>query len=194
MLAKCTVYKKYVEQYLAKRKAKHPFMKPVKVQKFADNEEQDSMEQCHLVSYILLEQFLDELQQLDKGRALEVAAGDGRTTKDLLRHRFEKVDCFDRCPVAVKKLEALRAKYPKIDLVDQATMQGYVWQRQYTGIFLRWCSGYLTDLELVAFLKTAANQLQPSAVKTTRHHSPGAFIFVFDNVLGPKERAVSVKG
>ena len=31
VLAKCTVYKKYVEQYLAKRKAKHPFMKPVKV-------------------------------------------------------------------------------------------------------------------------------------------------------------------
>lgn len=73
-------------------------------------------------------------------------------------------------------------------------MQGYVWQRQYAGIFLRWCSGYLNDLELVSFLKTAANHLQPSAVKTTRYGSPGAFIFVFDNVLGPKERAVPLKG
>ena len=50
---------------------------------------------CHEGSYQILGQFMDELQQLDKGRALEVAAGDGRTTKDLLRHRFEKVDCFD---------------------------------------------------------------------------------------------------
>ena len=67
----------------------------MKVKKYADTKEQKAMLVCHEGSYQILGQFMDELQQLDKGRALEVAAGDGRTTKDLLRHRFEKVDCFD---------------------------------------------------------------------------------------------------
>lgn len=93
--AKFPMYKKYVEQFLAKRKARYPLMNQVKVQKYADTKEQKAMLDCHEGSYQILGQFMDELQQLDKGRALEVAAGDGRTTKDLLRHRFEKVDCFD---------------------------------------------------------------------------------------------------
>ena len=67
-----------------------------------------------------MRRFLDELKHLNKGRALDVAAGDGKVTKDLLNKRFEYVDCFDQCPTGVKKLEELRQLVPVIDLVDQA--------------------------------------------------------------------------
>ena len=67
--------------------------------------------------------FLDEFDHIAHRRALEVAAGDGQVSRDILINRFEKVDCFDQCPVAIKKLEALRMRFPEIDLVDQAKMQ-----------------------------------------------------------------------
>ena len=35
------------------------------------------------------------LEYLDRSRALEVAAGDGRVTKDVLKDLFMAVDCFD---------------------------------------------------------------------------------------------------
>ena len=35
-------------------------------------------------------------------------------------------------------------------------MQSYFWEAQYSLILLRWCIGYLSDQELVAFLKNAA--------------------------------------
>ena len=82
---------------------------------------------------------------MEKSRALEVAAGDGQLTDDLLGQLFQRVDSFDQCPVAVSKLEELRQKVKAIDLVDQASMQNYQWQRVYSGIFLRWCIGYLKD-------------------------------------------------
>ena len=72
---------------------------------------------------------------------------------------------------------------PEMDLVDQATMQSYPWERQYTGVVLRWCTGYLDDQELVAFLKKASSSLKPSRARTTRYQGPGSFVLVFDNVL-----------
>lgn len=53
------------------------------------------MEECHKSSLALIRRFLDELDYLGRGRALDVAAGDGRVAMDILRRRFEKVDCFD---------------------------------------------------------------------------------------------------
>ena len=35
-------------------------------------------------------------------RALEVAAGDGQASRDLLQNFFEAIDCFDQCPNAIK--------------------------------------------------------------------------------------------
>jgi len=63
------------------------------------------MEHCHLESVKVLETLMDQLPSLSYERCLSVAEGDGRLIKDLLRFRFEAIDCFDHCPIAVKKLE-----------------------------------------------------------------------------------------
>jgi len=75
---------------------------------FANQEEVREMNECHAKSVKLLEVVFDKLHHIDRGRVLEVAAGDGRVSRDLLMTRFEAIDCFDQCPVAVKQLELLQ--------------------------------------------------------------------------------------
>ena len=53
------------------------------------------MAECHKDSIKFMRSFLQQFQYLDGERALEVAAGDGLTTRDLLRDKHEVVDCFD---------------------------------------------------------------------------------------------------
>ena len=65
---------------------------------------------CHKRSIEHIENLFDKLAEMGTGRALEVAAGDGQVSMDLLQHYFEDIDCFDRCPVAVQKLEELQER------------------------------------------------------------------------------------
>jgi len=66
------------------------------------------MSHCHDRSILLLQKFMDGLDHLGTNRSLEVAAGDGQVTRDLLKNYFSDIDCFDQCPIAVKKLEILQ--------------------------------------------------------------------------------------
>ncbi len=80
---------------------------PKQVQVYANQEEVEEMNKCHHPSVALLEPFLARFPLLEYHRALEVAAGDARLSRDLLRFRYRAIDCFDQCPVAVKKMERL---------------------------------------------------------------------------------------
>lgn len=53
------------------------------------------MQNCHLGSITLLDTFIGQLSTFKKKNALEVAAGDARLSKDLLRTMFNNIDCFD---------------------------------------------------------------------------------------------------
>jgi len=108
--------------HLAKAPNRNKRGKESGIRVFANEVEEREMEDCHGESIKLLEVVLDQLRHLDKGRVLEVAAGDGRVARDLLMNRFEAVDCFDQCPMAVKKLEELQKQHEIIERVDQATM------------------------------------------------------------------------
>ena len=63
------------------------------------------MSHCHHRSISLLQKFIDGLDHMGTQRVLEVAAGDGQVARDLLKSYFSEIDCFDQCPIAVKKLE-----------------------------------------------------------------------------------------
>ena len=65
------------------------------------------MNLCHFPSIQVLKELFKQLPSLRFDKALEVAAGDGQLTKDLLRLEFREIDCFDQCPTSVKKLELL---------------------------------------------------------------------------------------
>lgn len=145
--------------HFARTLANNPKVKKRQVQVYADPEEQHEMQLCHAASIELLNNFLDQLPSLHCERALEVAAGDGRVTNDLLIGRFTAIDCFDLCYESVKKLEQLQLAHHQIKKVDQAAMQSYYWEHTYSLILVRWCVGYLSDGEAVAFLKKARSYL-----------------------------------
>ena len=117
------------------------------------------MAHCHQKAIILLEEFIKSMTSLGTKRALEVAAGDGQASRDLLQNFFEAIDCFDQCPNAIKQLEMLQDSIKKIQKVDQATMQSFFWEELYDCILLRWCVGYLGDEELIVFLNQAIKHL-----------------------------------
>ena len=66
-------------------------------------------------------------------------------------------------------------------------MQSFLWEEQYTGVFVRWCIGYLSDKELIAFLKQAAIHLYKSSKARTRGSNVRSLILVMENVAPPGE-------
>ena len=53
------------------------------------------MEQCHAASIEEVRKLMSELPSMKRESVLEVAAGDGRLSKDLLKDIFQRIDCFD---------------------------------------------------------------------------------------------------
>ena len=102
------------------------------------------MEVCHTECIKIAKKFFSELKYLDRRRCLEVEAGDGKASKDLLKDLFVAIDYFDTSFEAVKKLEQLQGILRVIKKVDQTTMQNYYWSEKYTCIFIRWCIDYLS--------------------------------------------------
>ena len=95
-------------------------VEPIRI--FANDAEQRNMEKCHAASIQEIRKFMSELPSMKKESVLEVAAGDGRLSKDLLKDIFLRIDCFDQCPQAVAQLEMLRQSILQINFVDQYTM------------------------------------------------------------------------
>ena len=120
--------KKLITEYLQDKKVKRPAQDTEQIRIFANDAEQSNMEKCHAVSIKEIRKFMSELPSMKKESVLEVAAGDGRLSKDLLKGIFQRIDCFDQCPQAVAQLEMLRQSIIQINFVDQYTMQTYFWQ------------------------------------------------------------------
>ena len=103
---------------------------------------------------------MTKLNDFGKGRALDVSCGDGRVTRELLLRYFDKIDMFDQCKEGIEKCKALKRDNPeKIDRVDIYQMQTFKWKERYDRVFLTWCTGYLTNDELINFLKKAKSYL-----------------------------------
>ena len=63
------------------------------------------MAQVHKASVNILEAFLAKLATIKYSRALDVGAGDGRVTKDLLHRLFAAVDLLEPCKDDIDKIK-----------------------------------------------------------------------------------------
>ena len=72
---------------------------------------------CGPICIEVMKNFLDKLEEPGRLRALDVAGGDGRFTKDLLLERFDKVDLFDVCPTACRKAKQALRDHPNFGFV-----------------------------------------------------------------------------
>lgn len=152
-----------VDQEWYKKVVKHLYNRRTRVGKakdqtnriFATEKEQAKMEKANKPSIELMKEFLTNLDSLEYTRALDVAGGDGRVAKELLCDLFPAVDFFDQCQVAVDMVRQVKPLIPKLKHVDQETMEQYEFKEQYTLIMMSWCSGFIEDDDLIAFLLKA---------------------------------------
>ena len=59
---------------------------------------------------------------------------------------------------------------------------------------MRWCIGYLSKDEAIAFLKKAKDHLYKKPIESTRSHFPSSYIIVIDNVLEPGKKEKIKRG
>ena len=140
-----------------------------------------------------MKDFLEEVGKHRLTRALDVAGGDGRFSVDFLIKKYEKVDLFDQCPIGYGKAkQAMKYKRGAGD-VKEASMQNYRWDNKYTGVYMIWCAGYLSETLLKKFLERAKRHLRNDGKRTSRREAPDCFIFVLDNVLEDGEESYFLK-
>ena len=112
----------------------------------------------------------------------------------LLLGIYKRVDLFDQCPVAVKKAKKAMEGHKSKGYVAKAAMQYFNWRFKYSTIYMVWCVGYLSDEELIVFMRRAKSQLITDDGAMRRSSTPTSFIIVLDNLLGEHEQAEVVKG
>ena len=120
---------------------------------YADEQELAAMEVCHPQCIDILTKFFAQLPQRATHRALDVAGGDGRLSKNLLVKQYNKVDLFDGCPRGVAKAREALKGHKNFGYAEQAYMESFRWYHYYSAIFMVWCVGYLDRNKLVAFLR-----------------------------------------
>ena len=113
------------------------------------------MEKVNTKSIELLKEFLASLESLEYTRAIDVAGGDGRVTKECLCGLFPAIDLMDQCPKAINLVMQVKHFFPRLKNVKKSTMQDYEFKHEYNLILMNWCIGFLDDNELVTFLLKA---------------------------------------
>ena len=104
------------------------------------------MDKVHKQNIKMMEACLDNCPDLYFKRALDVGAGDGRVTKDLLHRLFEAVDIFEPAADGFAKIMSVKALLPKLKHTHLASMLDYEFKEEYSLIMLVWCSGYVDDM------------------------------------------------
>ena len=114
-------------RYLHERRLVDSATLTAKTQIYADADELEEMRECHPRSIEILKQFTGAIKPRNLYRALDVAAGDGRLTLNLLSRSYAKVDLFDQCDVAVKKAQRALKSNEKLGFISKASMQDFTW-------------------------------------------------------------------
>lgn len=123
--------------------------------------------------------FLDRLgDRVDpSGAALDVGAGIGRVSAAVLAPRFAAVDLVEpvaaHVAVARRVVPAAKLRTAYVCGMENLRIPPAV---RYAVVWVQWCAIYLTDADLVAFLRRAAAALLP-----------GGVVVVKDNIAGGDE-------
>ena len=109
-----------------------------------------------------------KVPELKKDKVLEVACEDGRLSRDLFVSWFLEIHLFDQCPEGLKKVRDWSRDIKSVKSIVESSMENYPFLQYYDLITLNWCIGYLSDSELVVFLKKCKDWLRPSEKRSTR--------------------------
>ena len=146
---------------------------------YANSIEKKRMEAANPLRCQLMNELIKSMPDLKHDRALDVACGGGFLTYLALMPNFDVVDLFDQAPDAIEEVKEWSGKKSNIDRVDVARMQDYKFEATYSLIALNWCTGYLSNEELVLFLKKCKAALGGN-------EWPSGCLVVLDNVPDAK--------
>ncbi|EME31603.1 methyltransferase [Galdieria sulphuraria] len=110
-------------------------------------------------------QFLQGLQLPSTRIALDVGSGIGRVATELLTKMFEQVDLLEP-NVHFLELAKQNVSDSQLGRVFRCSMQDFIPEvdRKYDLIWIQWCIIYLTDEDLVEFLKRCKSCLSASGL------------------------------
>ena len=117
------------------------------------------------------------------GRVLDVGAGIGRVSVNVLVNFFDRIDFLEKEEKFCSEIKLNLAESGKIGVIYNKSIQNFVFETKYDCIWAQWCLEYLTDEELVAFLGLAGEFLEKDGK-----------IVVKENILMEKKRVVSQDG
>ena len=126
------------------------------------------MDECHMERVNTMIEIIFKVPELKKDKVLEVACEDGRLSRDLFVSWFLEIHLFDQCPEGLKKVRDWSRDIKSVKSIVESSMENYPFLQYYDLITLNWCIGYLSDSELVVFLKKCKDWLRPSEKRSTR--------------------------
>ena len=149
---------------------------------YPTSQEQEWLDRDHPKRCELMINLLENLFEGNMERALDVACGDGRLSREVLVWFFNKVDLFDCQQKQLDKFQKWSRTDEQVGTVEIATMQDYDPKETYDLIAMNWCLGYVTDEDVVKVLRKFKGNLRAPDKKKTRADEPSSFIIVLDNV------------
>ena len=126
--------------------------KESEVRTWADPKEKQEITELSNKTIELLQFMFETVKPDFSGKALEVACGRGILTQNLLIKHYDNVHLFDRDAAALRYIKFWKNSSKngtnKKVTTEVSSMQHFQWtDRKFTGVYFRWCLGYLNDQE-----------------------------------------------
>lgn len=109
--------------------------------------------------------------------ALDCGAGIGRVCKELLLDYFDRIDLVEQDENFINAAKVLIGEHnTKIGTFYKIGLQNFIPEKKYDLIWCQWVLGYLTDYDLIDFLRRCSKFLHPNGL-----------IIVKDNITSSNE-------
>ncbi|XP_068633469.1 alpha N-terminal protein methyltransferase 1-like [Battus philenor] len=130
--------------------------------------------------------FLNDLLMLkdpfDTKTALDCGAGIGRVSKNLLIPYFDKVDLIEQDKKFINTAkEVIGSNNEKLGTLYQKSLQQFKPDKKYDLIWCQWVLGYLTDKDLVIFLRKCRQSLATNGLIVIKENVTGSNEYDYDD-------------
>jgi len=100
----------------------------------------------------------------DDDYLMELAAGVGRITKNILVKWFSKIDTLEPSKVLADKIVALKKNYKQIKKIYVTTGEDFKFERKYNVIFATWLFGNINDYHALKLLIKCRENLDDNGI------------------------------
>ena len=118
----------------------------------------------------------EDQREPDETRVIDIGAGIGRITKELLLPLYNYVDLLEYSPRLINSVEgyiANKSDYERVTCFCQGMQEWNPPSSHYDVIWIQWCIGHLHDIDFIDFVQKCIKALKPNG-----------FVVIKDNFCG----------